>query len=1146
MHEDEEQPIEQPKNDGDRVGHDNEDEEDSQEEKQSIPANAMQQDVEQPNEQILQDQPKDEAQQPKNVSNKDGEDGLQTQSVTSNAMQQKDEEQPKEQSKDDRNDGQDHDGLQNLVMAATGFQSMKEIRRNPGTELAFLKTMQYAKDFLNDEETDHDQDIPSHVRDNPEHHFASDHHWHDMHLHHMHIGGERPTPPVRRGAKEKETVTHFVVRECLTIFFFIGGSIVMMSLVVVALTFASSRIPIPNHSRTTANVTDFGTLAPTASPKPKTRTYAPSVPNNFIHFGKPTFNATLAPVIATPTPQTTTSTPSVSKNIPHFGNPVAAPKLRPVVSPILQPTTLSITTAPTAAAAALSSAPTFDEAARFEDIMSILVDAGFAEESKLRNGITAQSKALDWLVSNDPAALNSASEALLPRYVLGVLFYSTSGREPRLTGSNETSWKEHNQWLTGENYCQWHGIKCMEDEDYNVTIVNGDIFEIDLSNNDLSGTIPSELQILADLQLLDLRSNQLQGTIPQFEFPKLQEIHLDNNRLNGPIALHLESMKELRTLSMGHNALTGGLPSTIGIANKLRYLKLKDNHLSGTLPAAAMANLKYLENLHISYNRLSGSLFSDDEFVFGMMNLVNVSLSHNSFSGTLSGNLSQLSHLQELHLTGNTFSGTLPDCFGNMTRLAMLHLGDNLFSGEVPVIPSHQLQKLDISKNSFIGTMPQEICDLKQIGKLTSLKADCSGGDTTTALDLSSFFGNNRRKMLSRSLVEELDEDEEIIEEGDYIYLEEDGTVEDKDGNIIEGIELGDLEVAGDQLNGGTGDLPEGYLYTGSAPIAKPVAVNKQTSIASGDERDSVPDHLEDIQITQPVIFPDERQDYNDIAFAREKIPSDNQAGTNDNRGGIEATAANKQAQLSYGNDDDDDNFEMDDNDTVNPNTAYAKQRGGDEQRFKIVTNERVPSNNQVRANGSRDGIQTTSTANLLPEGFECSCCTYCLAKPSSSLIPHHGMPVELPQDQDDIPKVEDIPEIKLTQDQDDIPKVKDIPETNVPIKPANRIDMLPVGEEEPTTAVELGDIFIEEKLTDEDQGADWCALAIRAGTNGDKYPGFVGMNAKAAKACLEANTDRAIVMVREIAKKHFPFENNRIILYVDDNGNVVKVPVLG
>jgi hypothetical protein len=52
--------------------------------------------------------------------------------------------------------------------------------------------------------------------------------------------------------------------------------------------------------------------------------------------------------------------------------------------------------------------------------------------------------------------------------------------------------------------CSWYGVECS----------GGYVTWLDLSENQLSGSIPPELGNLANLQRLDLSENQLSGSIP--------------------------------------------------------------------------------------------------------------------------------------------------------------------------------------------------------------------------------------------------------------------------------------------------------------------------------------------------------------------------------------------------------------------------------------------------------------------------------------------------------------------------------------------------------------------------------------------------------------------------------------------------------
>ena len=83
-----------------------------------------------------------------------------------------------------------------------------------------------------------------------------------------------------------------------------------------------------------------------------------------------------------------------------------------------------------------------------------------------------------------------------------------------------------------------------------------------LNDNDLSGTIPSELGKLSNLQFLWLHKNSLRGTIPS----------------------ELGKLSNLQFLWLHKNSLSGTLPSELGKLSNLQELYLDNNRLSGTIP----------------------------------------------------------------------------------------------------------------------------------------------------------------------------------------------------------------------------------------------------------------------------------------------------------------------------------------------------------------------------------------------------------------------------------------------------------------------------------------------------------------------------------------------------------------------------------
>jgi hypothetical protein len=110
---------------------------------------------------------------------------------------------------------------------------------------------------------------------------------------------------------------------------------------------------------------------------------------------------------------------------------------------------------------------------------SLLIPVSFDNGTALRTASSPQNKALIWLSNNTD--LNSYLNATkIQRYALATLFYSTNGH----------SWNEKAYWRTNRTECEWHAVSCDD---------NDSIDRLDLSYNNLVGTIPNELALMSNL-----------------------------------------------------------------------------------------------------------------------------------------------------------------------------------------------------------------------------------------------------------------------------------------------------------------------------------------------------------------------------------------------------------------------------------------------------------------------------------------------------------------------------------------------------------------------------------------------------------------------------------------------------------------------
>ncbi|XAR73312.1 Non-specific serine/threonine protein kinase [Bertholletia excelsa] len=137
---------------------------------------------------------------------------------------------------------------------------------------------------------------------------------------------------------------------------------------------------------------------------------------------------------------------------------------------------------------------------------------------------------------------------------------------------------------------------------------------IDLSSNKLHGPIPSSFFTSMTLANLNLSGNYFSGSIPLQgshengllvlpSYPKIESLDLSNNDLTGNLPSEIGNFGSLRLVNLAKNALSGPLPNEISKLSGLEYLDLSSNHFKGEIPAKLQSSLKVL---NLSYNDLTG------------------------------------------------------------------------------------------------------------------------------------------------------------------------------------------------------------------------------------------------------------------------------------------------------------------------------------------------------------------------------------------------------------------------------------------------------------------------------------------------------------------------------------------------------------
>nr|GEY99989.1 protein kinase-like domain-containing protein [Tanacetum cinerariifolium] len=128
--------------------------------------------------------------------------------------------------------------------------------------------------------------------------------------------------------------------------------------------------------------------------------------------------------------------------------------------------------------------------------------------------------------------------------------------------------------------CDFNGVACWHNAESKV-------LNIDISNYGLRGPFPMGLGNCTSLTSLDLSNNHLMGTIPSNladVLPYLVTLDLSYNNLSGPIPASIGNCSSINILRLNNNLLTGHIPQELGGLNRLKTFNVSENNLSGQIP----------------------------------------------------------------------------------------------------------------------------------------------------------------------------------------------------------------------------------------------------------------------------------------------------------------------------------------------------------------------------------------------------------------------------------------------------------------------------------------------------------------------------------------------------------------------------------
>ncbi|XP_028107074.1 receptor-like protein 33 [Camellia sinensis] len=254
---------------------------------------------------------------------------------------------------------------------------------------------------------------------------------------------------------------------------------------------------------------------------------------------------------------------------------------------------------------------------------------------------------------------------------------------------------------------------------------------LDLSNNSLSGLIPQCLGNLS-LSVLNLGINSFSGTFTS-TFTKgnwLRNLNLNGNQIEGQVPRSLLNCEYLEVLDLGKNKINDTFPHWLETLTELQVLVLRFNRFHGQIGTSKTKGkhpFPKLRIIDISCNEFTGLLPTNYIKQFGAMMNVDEHVKFKYMGDTyyqdsvvvvMKGNEIEYSRILTvfsiIDFSRNKFQGEILKSIGRLNSLRGLNLSHNNLKGHIPTSLGNlkNLELLDLSSNKFVGEIPQQLKSL--------------------------------------------------------------------------------------------------------------------------------------------------------------------------------------------------------------------------------------------------------------------------------------------------------------------------------------------------------------------------------------------------------------------------------------------------
>ena len=208
------------------------------------------------------------------------------------------------------------------------------------------------------------------------------------------------------------------------------------------------------------------------------------------------------------------------------------------------------------------------------------------------------------------------------------------------------TWRRKLNWKSALRIGRWSGVTTEEHGGVRRVI------SIRLNNNGLDNSIPEEVDHMTLLKELWMDENDdITGSIPSEvgNLGNLESLHLHETGISGSIPSELGDLSNLTRLRLNDTDISGSIPSELGDLDKVTYLDLSDTDISGSIPPE-LGDMSKLRYFYLYNTDLSGSLPSE---LGDLGDLLRLRLNDTDLTGAMPSSFTDLDKVNTLN-TENT------------------------------------------------------------------------------------------------------------------------------------------------------------------------------------------------------------------------------------------------------------------------------------------------------------------------------------------------------------------------------------------------------------------------------------------------------------------------------------------------------------